>query len=103
MRRALIVGIDDYPGTPLGGCVNDAKAIETVLETHGTGCPNFQSLLMTSPSDEVTKSELREAIEKLFATDCDIALLYFSGHGSWEALTGTSSQRTSRVTTRGSQ
>ena len=81
MRRALIVGIDNYPGALLDGCVNDAKAIETVLETYGTGYPNFQSLLMTSPSDEVTKSELREAIEKLFATDCDIALLYFSGHG----------------------
>lgn len=81
MRRALIVGIDDYPGTPLRGCVNDANAIAAVLETHVTGSPNFQALLMTSPSDEVTRSKLREAIEKLFATDCDIALLYFSGHG----------------------
>ena len=81
MRRALIVGIDDYLRTPLGGCVNDAKAMKTVLETHGDGSPNFQALLMTSPSNEVTKSELKEAIEKLFATDCDIALLYFSGHG----------------------
>ena len=81
MRRALIVGIDNYPVAPLDGCVNDAKTIETVLETHGDGSPNFQALLMTSLSDEVTKPELREAIEKLFATDCDIALLYFSGHG----------------------
>ena len=81
MRRALIVGIDNYPMAPLDGCVNDAKAIKTVLETHGDGSPNFQARLMTSPSGEVTKPELREAIEKLFATDCDIALLYFSGHG----------------------
>ena len=81
MRRALIVGIDDYSGAPLCGCVNDAKSIEKVLETHGTGHPNFQSRLMTSPFDEVERPDLREAIEKLFATDCDIALLYFSGHG----------------------
>ncbi len=81
MRRALIVGIDDYGGAPLHGCVRDANAVAAVLETHGTGSPNFQVLLMTSPSDEVTRPKLREAIEKLFATDCDIALLYFSGHG----------------------
>ena len=81
MRRALIVGIDDYGGAPLHGCVNDANSVAAVLETHGTGSPNFQVLLMTSPSDEVTRPKLREAIEKLFATDCDIALLYFSGHG----------------------
>ena len=81
MRRALIVGIDDYPGAPLDGCVNDAKAIGKVLETHGDGSPNFQALLMTSPADKITKPKLREAIVKLFATDCEIALLYFSGHG----------------------
>jgi hypothetical protein len=81
MRRALIVGIDNYAQAPLHGCVRDANAIAAVLETHGTGSPNFQILLMTSPSDEVTRPKLREAIEKLFATDCDIALLYFSGHG----------------------
>ncbi len=81
MRRALIVGIDDYGGAPLHGCVSDANAVAVVLETHGTGSPNFQVRIMTSPSDEVTRPKLREAIEKLFATDCDIALLYFSGHG----------------------
>lgn len=81
MRRALIVGIDDYAGSPLHGCVNDAHSIASVLETHGTGSPNFQVRLLTSPSDDVTRAKLREAIEKLFATNCDIALLYFSGHG----------------------
>lgn len=81
MRRALIIGIDDYAGAQLSGCVNDANAMATVLETHGTGSPNFHTLLMTSPTNEVTRPRLREAIEKLFATECDIALLYFSGHG----------------------
>lgn len=81
MRRALIVGIDDYPGSPLHGCVNDANAIASVLETHGNGSPNFQILVMTSPSGDVTRPKLRAAIVKLFATECDIALLYFSGHG----------------------
>lgn len=88
MRRALIVGIDDYEGAPLHGCVNDANAVAATLETHGTGSPNFQVLLMTSPSNEVTRPKLREAIEKLFATDCDIALLYFSGHGFVRSVDG---------------
>ena len=87
-RRALIVGVNDYPGSPLGGCVNDAKAIETILGTHGDGSPNFQALLMASPPDEVTRSKLREAIKKLFATNCEIALLYFSGHGFVGAADG---------------
>ena len=81
MRRALIVGIDDYDGSQLGSCVNDAKAMKEILTTHGTGAPNFQVLLMTSPPKEVTKPKLRKAVEKLFATDCDIAVLYFAGHG----------------------
>jgi hypothetical protein len=36
---------------------------------------------MTSPGEAITRAELREAIDDLFATECDIALLYFSGHG----------------------
>ena len=81
MRRALIVGVDNYGRSPLGGCVNDANAMREVLEAHGTGDPNFDVRLLTSPPEEITKPNLREAIEKLFATECDIAVLYFSGHG----------------------
>ena len=81
MRRALIVGINDYPRAPLTGCVNDATTIETVLATDGDGAPNFDTMLMTAPPEEVSKPKLREAITRLFDTDCDIALFYFSGHG----------------------
>ena len=81
MRRALIVGIDNYNQAPLSGCVNDANAMDTVLEAHGAGSPNFQIRLVTSPSEHLTRPKLRGAIEMLFATECDIALLYFSGHG----------------------
>lgn len=37
--------------------------------------------MMTSPSSNITRSALREAIEQLFTGDSDMALLYFSGHG----------------------
>ena len=81
MRRALIVGIDDYQQAPLSGCVNDANAVAAVLATHGTGSPNFEIRLVTSPPKSVTRAQLREDITQLFATECDIALFYFSGHG----------------------
>jgi len=81
MKKALIVGINDYPSAPLNGCVNDANAIGTILESHGDGSPNFDVKMMTSPSSNITRSALREAIEQLFTGDSDMALLYFSGHG----------------------
>lgn len=81
MRKALVVGINDYPHSPLHGCVNDAIAIANTLEANGDGSPNFGIKLVTSPSVDVTRSVLREAIEQLFSNESDMALLYFSGHG----------------------
>ena len=81
MRRALIIGIDDYQQAPLTGCVNDANAISAVLSTHATGAPNFDTAVQTSPPSNLSRATLRDAIIKLFETDCDTALLYFSGHG----------------------
>lgn len=81
MRKALVVGINDYPDSPLSGCVNDATSIAGLLEVHGDGSPNFSVLLMTCPSRPVTRQVLREAIEGLFSGDPDMALLFFAGHG----------------------
>ncbi|MCK5347226.1 MAG: caspase family protein, partial [Candidatus Heimdallarchaeota archaeon] len=81
MKKALIVGINDYPSSPLNGCVNDANSIGTILESNGDGSPNFGVRMITCPSSDITRSVLREAIEQLFEGDSDMALLYFSGHG----------------------
>lgn len=81
MRKALVVGINEYPGSPPCGCGNDASAMARVLETHGDGNNNFSVRLLTAPKNTVTKPMLRGAIEELFAGDCDISLFYFSGHG----------------------
>lgn len=81
MRKALVVGINDYPGSPLRGCVNDANRIASLLKKNGDGKPNFSVKLLTAPSDTIGRAELRGAIEKLFAGDCDVSLFYFSGHG----------------------
>jgi Caspase domain len=81
MRKALVVGVNNYPNSPLHGCVNDANGIATLLESHSDGSPNFSVRLLTSPEVDVTRSVLREAVEQLFAADSDMALLYFAGHG----------------------
>ena len=41
MKKALIVGINNYPDFSLSGCINDAKAIANILERNGDGSANF--------------------------------------------------------------
>jgi hypothetical protein len=88
MRKALVIGINDYPGAPLRGCVNDAVSVSNVFETDGDGSPNFGVKLITSPSDSVTAPKLKAEIESLFSGDPDVALLYFSGHGTVNSFGG---------------
>lgn len=89
-RRALVVGIDDYPGAPLAGCVNDANNIAALLRTHWDGSPNFALKTTTQPSQKITRSNLRAALTKLFSDhdEADVALFYFSGHGTENNLGG---------------
>jgi hypothetical protein len=88
MRRALVVGIDRYPLSPLQGCANDARDVEIVLRKNGDGSPNFDTLLLRDPPDTITRAVLRERLRELFGTECDIALLYFSGHGTMTSTGG---------------
>lgn len=78
MKKALVVGINNYPTSPLTGCVNDASAFASIIETHGDGSPNFNVKLETNVA---TKAKLKSLIMDLFKGDNDTALLYFSGHG----------------------
>lgn len=79
MRKALVIGIDNYPKAPLSGCVNDASAVAELLRANGDGSPNFDVSLQTNVA---TKAQLRGMVEDLFSGDADVALFYFSGHGS---------------------
>ena len=78
MRRALIVGIDDYGSQSLKGCSNDAEEIKRLLSYHGDNNINFQTVIRTGT---VYKDELIELIKQCFVRDEDVALFYFSGHG----------------------
>ncbi|MFQ5709605.1 MAG: caspase domain-containing protein [bacterium] len=90
MKRALIVGIDEYnhPLPPLRGCVNDARRMHQVLESNEDGSPNFDCKLLTAPHDKVTRVELRAQIEELLLHKADVALFYFAGHGTVNNLGG---------------
>lgn len=92
MRKALIVGIDHYTDiSPLGGCVDDAHSVKSVLERHADGSVNFkQPRIMTGTGvgDSVPKAELKKAVRELFAGNSEIALFYFAGHGYIEDTGG---------------
>lgn len=90
MRRALIVGIDHYPDSigALTGCVNDAKKIQAALIRNEDKSPNFDCKVLTTLKEDITRSFLRQNIEELFSQDVDVALFYFSGHGTIRGLDG---------------
>lgn len=82
MRRALVVGIDDYPSSPLMGCVNDAQRIGDILSRNEDGSPNFDCRYLLSPGQEIERRTLAKQVEQLFANEADTAVFYFSGHGA---------------------
>lgn len=81
MKRALIVGIDNYASKSLTGCVNDANAVASVLEANADGSPNFSVKQFTASTNKITRAELRKWLEDLFSGEVDTCLFYFSGHG----------------------
>lgn len=79
MKKALVVGINNYPGgARLMGCVNDATKVAELLNSNEDGSPNFDVMLCT---DVKTKTELRSLILDVFKMDDEVSLFYFSGHG----------------------
>jgi hypothetical protein len=88
MRKALVVGINDYSTAPLNGCVNDAISMGNILEKNGDGSPNFDVKTLLGPPKDVTRVLLRSEIKSLFEGNADVALLYFSGHGLLKSNSG---------------
>ncbi|MGI9057177.1 MAG: caspase family protein [Ktedonobacteraceae bacterium] len=88
MRKALIVGIDAYQSASLAGCVNDANKMEEVLRRNEDDSPNFDCKKLVAPTQSITKANLKRNVEELFAYQTDVALFYFSGHGTANNLGG---------------
>lgn len=86
MKRALLVGIDEYDDfPPLAGCVNDVISISPLLTRNDDGSPNFGCQTRTNPSDLITRDSLLSDLDQLLAAGVDVALLYFAGHGAAHA------------------
>jgi len=82
MRKALIVGIDDYDESPLSGCITDASKMAKVLSKNQDNSPNFDCKILTSDKENITRDVLKENIVELFNNKAEITLFYFSGHGT---------------------
>jgi len=69
--------------------------MEGVLKRHEDGSPNFQYKKLVAPRQPttssimpITRSILKKHLEDLFRDECDVALFYFSGHGTENILGG---------------
>ncbi len=80
MKKALIVGINEYPNETwkLSGCVDDAKSVSKLLKYNDDGNLNFNVLELIN--HEATRANVKKNIIKAFS-NTDIGLFYFSGHG----------------------
>jgi hypothetical protein len=80
-RKALCIGINDYPGTgaDLKGCVNDAADWRATLEARGY---STSSLL----DAQATKAAMVGALEDLIggAAAGDSLVVTYSGHGTYQ-------------------
>lgn len=82
MRKALLVGINDYSFGKLNGCIPDANKMQNILARDYDNTPNFNCKKLISSEITIDIPTLKEHIIDLFSADCDVALFYFSGHGS---------------------
>lgn len=78
MKKALLIGINAYPGAELKGCIEDITKFKSVIERNGDGTTNFEVRML---ADVQTSGEVMDAIKQLFSGEGESSLLYFSGHG----------------------
>jgi metacaspase-1 len=79
MKKALCIGINNYPGTSndLQGCVNDAYDWSALLNEYG-----FQTSLMLD--SQATRQNIKAALDGLVASAAvgDVIVFTYSGHGT---------------------
>jgi hypothetical protein len=81
-RRALLVGINEYPNSDdrLAGCVNDAFLMSSVLQECGFEAEDIRLVL----DERATAEGIRERLYWLLndAAPGDQLVFYYSGHGA---------------------
>ncbi|MGR3871415.1 caspase family protein [Streptomyces graminifolii] len=82
MKRALLVGVDEYENfDSLNGCVNDVSALDPLLRRNEDDSLNFSTQLLRTDQGSINRGVLSDALNSLFAPGVNIALFYFAGHG----------------------
>jgi len=85
---ALLIGITDYPVRPLTQCVKDAEKVESYLKTLSD---HFDEInIKKCFNKDASKANIITSIQDFLgkATDDDVALMYYSGHGAQEETAG---------------
>lgn len=85
--HALLVGIDDYPPgvNKLAGCVNDIEAVERLLATRVSAAGDTLDVRKLLDADATRAGVIQGFEEHLARAGADdVALFYYSGHGSQE-------------------
>ena len=80
-KKACLVGINKYEGSPLNGCVNDVILVAKALtEKYGFSSSSLKVLT----DKEATKSNILEGLRWLTVGACpgDTLVFHYSGHGS---------------------
>jgi len=81
VRRALVVGINEYERRPLDGCVGDAELVAGLLqERFGFEAANVRLLRNGEARRDAFLAELDALVD--FTAPGDVALLFYAGHGS---------------------
>ena len=75
-KKALFIGINKYVEYPLGACVKDANDMMCSLNS------NFASRLVENATASTIESEVQKL---LIDRPSDHALLFYSGHGSFQS------------------
>ncbi|MGB2247661.1 MAG: caspase family protein [Alcanivorax sediminis] len=87
-KRALLVGVADYPNLPaslqLDGPAHDAEIVEAMLRQRGFKEDNIEQLITAEGKTSPTRANILAALERLAesAGDDDFYYLHFAGHGS---------------------
>ena len=81
-RRALLIGINNYPdeASRLEGCVNDVFLMSSVLQEIGFDADDIRVVL----DERATRAAIRDRIDWLLdgTADGQDRVLYYSGHGA---------------------
>ena len=87
VRRALLVGINAYAGSPLRGCINDVMQMKDLLKHYyGFTEDNFKLILDKEASLQGIKAGLEWLAQGGDMADA-VRVFHYSGHGSYLADT----------------